>query len=91
MPTTYDMSKDDDLFRMVWSYEYTPGSWDYSKGYGQHAVFIPSGPPTRHESMIGPYRAKKDIKSWITRNRKGYTNFKIERIERVSAWEEVDL
>ena len=64
----------------------------HSKQPWSQTIQVPDGPVVPKERMIGPYQSIIPIKAYVTRNRGGYqgTNLRIKRIERVSAWEEVD-
>lgn len=67
--------------------------WDRTHQPWSQTVSVPDGPLVTKERMIGPYQQIAPIKAFVSRNRGGYRglNLRIKRIERVSAWEEVDF
>lgn len=84
------MNPEDDLYRAVLEYETQPH--EYRQDPNGRRVRVPVGPMQTQETMIGPYKSVRPIKSYVTRNRNAYyKNLRVKRVEKVSAWEEVDI
>lgn len=96
MPTQNNIDKDSELYRGVLEYDYTPtervANPNYGKGPGYQPLYnsVPCGPVEVRETMIGPYQSISPIKAYISR-RRGQNNLRLKRVERVSAWEKVDI
>lgn len=69
------------------------GTYDRVKQPWLANIQVPDGPLVTKERMIGPYQNTTPIKAYVTRNRGRYNgkNLRIKRVERVSAWEEVQI
>lgn len=110
MPTQYDMSEGDELYRAILEYDLQPTRQEPNPFYDpnyyhggtskvsrdkqpwREFIQVPDGPKVPKERMIGPYKDTKPIKAYVTRNRGRYNgdNLRIKRVERVTAWEEVE-
>lgn len=100
MPTQHDMGPDSHIYRAVLEFDYQPTEWianpaytgPSQRGYFPANISVPCGPIEVRERMIGPYQSIAPIKAYVTRHR-GHqkNNLRLIRIERVSAWEEVDI
>lgn len=69
------------------------GHLDMEKKPWAGQIYVPDGPVVTNEEIVGPYHSIAPIKSYVSRNRGRYLNdsLRIKRIERVSAWEEVEF
>jgi hypothetical protein len=74
------------------NFRQNPSGYDRNKQPWSQTIQVPDGPVVPMERMIGPYVQITPIKAYVSRNRGRYqgTNLRIKRIERVSAWEEVE-
>lgn len=84
MPSMYDMSEDDDLFRGFIEYDLQ----QYNPLTRKH-----EGPLQTHTMVVGPYKNVGPIKRKITDMRKHgyYKNPRLVKVEKVSAWEKVEI
>ncbi len=84
------MNADSDLYRAVLSYDYQENKSVLDPTTRRYNYF-PVGPVQIREFMIGPYLRLSDIKTYMTRHRNRKTNLQLVRVEKATAWEEVEL
>lgn len=89
---TNTFGESDDLYRGV--VEYTRQQYEYQVDPQFPAgprIKVKTGPDVVERYCIGPYFTKAPIKSYITRNRRGYkSDLRLVRIDKVTGWESAD-
>lgn len=82
----------EDLYRGVVEYTHEHFGWDTDpKNPTGPQIRVKTGPDTVERYCIGPYFSVAPIKSYITRNRRGYKkDLRLVRIDKVTGWEVFD-
>lgn len=92
MPTTSDMSLDDDIYRAVLEHDFQPVRFDKNPNNPRGPlVRVPAGPVEVKQFVIGPYTETRSIKGYMTRNKGYHMNLRLVRVEKVAKWEEVSI